>query len=263
MKRWIFFVYGVFCYLLFLVTFAYMAGFVGNFLVPKSIDSGAAPPVVQAIAIDLLLILLFGLQHSIMARPAFKRVWTRLVPTPIERSTYVLVACIVTAVMLGCWQPVHAIVWDIANGGTRLLLWALFAAGWLMVPTVSLMINHFDLFGTRQVWLFLQGREYTSLPFRVPMLYKYVRHPLYVGWALAFWATPTMTLGHLLFAGTLTLYMAVAALIEERDLVTYYGEAYRAYQRSVPMFVPGPGKEEKLAQPAPGVVGLETTGGVR
>src|SRR5262249_21826034 len=161
MRRWIFFVYGVFCHLLFLVTFAYMAGFVGNFLVPRSIDRGAALPVAPALAINVLLILLFGLQHSVMARPAFKRVWTRVIPPPIERSTYVLVACIVTGVMMGFWQPVNAIVWDVANPVARVLLWTLFAAGWLMVPAVSLMINHFDLFGTRQVWLYWQGREYT------------------------------------------------------------------------------------------------------
>jgi protein-S-isoprenylcysteine O-methyltransferase Ste14 len=265
MKRWLFFAYGVFCHLLFLVTFAYMAGFVGNFLVPKSIDAGTGLPAGPAIAIDVLLILLFGLQHSVMARPAFKRVWMRLVPQPIERSTYVLVACIVTGVMLGAWQPIQLIVWDAASGAARMLLWVLFAVGWLMVPMVSLMINHFDLFGTRQVWLYLHGREYTSLPFRVPMLYKYVRHPLYLGWALAFWATPTMTVGHLLFAGTLTLYMGIAARIEERDLVGYYGDTYRAYQRSVPMFIPGSGKDAELpaVQPAPGVVGLESTGGLR
>jgi protein-S-isoprenylcysteine O-methyltransferase Ste14 len=262
MKRWLFFVYGVFCHLLFLVTFAYMAGFVGNFLVPKSIDSGSGPGTAQAIVINLLLILLFGLQHSVMARPAFKRVWTQLVPPPIERSTYVLVACIVTGVMLGAWQPIQLIVWNFASAGARMLLWSLFVVGWLMVPAVSLMINHFDLFGTRQVWLYWQGREYTSLPFRVPMLYQYVRHPLYLGWALAFWATPTMTVGHLLFGGTLTLYMGIAACIEERDLVGYYGDTYRAYQRSVPMFIPGSGKDDKLSagRPAPGLVGLENTG---
>jgi len=259
MRRWTFFTYGVFCHLLFLATFAYMAGFVGNFLVPKSIDSGSAPPTSQAIAIDILLILMFGLQHSVMARPRFKQVWTRVVPPPIERSTYVLASCIVTGMILALWQPIRPIVWDVATPGGRMLLWALFALGWLMVPTVSLFINHFDLFGTRQVWLYLQKREYTSLPFRVPMLYKYVRHPLYVGWALAFWATPTMTLGHLLFAGTLTLYMGIAARLEERDLVGYYGETYRAYQRSVPMFIPRPGgQDERPATRAlPGTVSLE------
>jgi protein-S-isoprenylcysteine O-methyltransferase Ste14 len=265
MKRWFYFLYGVFCHLLFLATFAYMAGFVGNFGVPKSIDSGSSAPMGRAIAINLLLVLLFGLQHSVMARPAFKRGWTRLVPEPIERSTYVLVACIVTGVMLGCWQPIHAIVWDVANSGARMVLWALFVIGWLMVPAVSLMINHFDLFGTRQVWLYLQGRKYTSLPFRVPMFYKYVRHPLYLGWALAFWATPTMTLGHLLFAGTLTLYMALAAHIEERDLVGFYGDRYRAYQRSVRMFIPRSAKDNELpaGRPLPGVVHLENSAAVR
>jgi protein-S-isoprenylcysteine O-methyltransferase Ste14 len=259
MRRWIFFAYGVFCHLLFLVTFAYMAGFVGNFLVPRSIDSGSTLPTTKAMAIDLLLILSFGLQHSVMARPAFKRIWTRIVPQPIERSTYVLASCIVTGLLLGLWQPIKPIVWDVASSGARSLLWAMFAAGWLMVPAVSLMINHFDLFGTRQVWLYLKGRDYTSLPFRVPMLYKYVRHPLYLGWALAFWATPTMTLGHLLFAGVLTLYMAVAARIEERDLVSYFGDSYRAYQRRVPMFIPHPGVENEVpaGRPLPGAVHLE------
>jgi protein-S-isoprenylcysteine O-methyltransferase Ste14 len=237
MRRWSFFVYGVFCYLLFMATYAYMAGFVGNFLVPKSMDSAPAEWL-SAVGIDILLISLFALQHSIMARPWFKQIWTRLVPQPIERSTYVLISCLVTVLLMWQWRSLDAVVWNVQHSLWRGLLWGLFAAGWLMVPTVSLMINHFDLFGVRQVWLHLLGRPYTSLPFRAPLLYSRMRHPLYVGWALAFWATPTMTLDHLLFAGTLTLYMAVAAWIEERDLVSHFGEAYRAYQQRVPMFVP-------------------------
>jgi protein-S-isoprenylcysteine O-methyltransferase Ste14 len=239
MKRWSFFAYGVFCHVLFLATFACMAGFVGNLLLPKTIDSGPATSVGLAVAIDLLLILVFGLQHSVMARPGFKRVWTRLVPGPIERSTYVLISCAVTFLLLWQWQPINLVIWDVQQPVGRGLLWGLFAAGWLLVPTVSLMINHFDLFGTRQVWLYLRGRPYTSLPFRVPMLYKYVRHPLYVGWALAFWATPTMTVGHLLFAAPLTAYMVLAAWIEERDLVDHFGALYQEYRRRVPMFLPG------------------------
>src|SRR5262249_37939990 len=198
MRRWSFFVYGVFCHLLFLATYAYMAGFVGNFLVPRSIDSAPADPL-YAVSIDLLLIGLFGLQHSIMARPWFKRIWTRLVPQPIERSTYCLLSCVVLFILMWQWQGFDAVIWNVEHPVGRALLWVLFAAGWLMVPLVSLMINHFDLFGTRQVWLYLRGRPYTSLAFRTPMLYNRMRHPLYVGWALAFWATPTMTLGHLLF----------------------------------------------------------------
>jgi protein-S-isoprenylcysteine O-methyltransferase Ste14 len=237
-KRWSFFVYGSMNHLLFVAVFAYMAGFVGNFLVPKSIDTPTTDTVGRAIVIDLALISLFGLQHSIMARPWFKRYWTRLVPQPIERSTYVLLANVVTAVLMWQWRGIDTVIWDVQQPVGRALLWGLFAAGWLLVFAASLMIDHFDLFGTRQVWLYLRGRPYTSLPFRTPLLYNRVRHPLYVGWTLAFWATPTMTLGHLLFAGSLTLYMAAAAVVEERDLVNYFGEAYRAYRRRVPMFIP-------------------------
>jgi protein-S-isoprenylcysteine O-methyltransferase Ste14 len=237
MQRWSFFVYGVFCHLLFLATYAYMAGFVGNFLVPRSLDSHPAEGL-GAVAVNLLLLGLFGLQHSVMARPGFKRIWTRLVPQPIERSTYCLASCVVLVVVMWQWRGLDAIIWNVEDPLGRGILWGLFAAGWLLVPAVSLMINHFDLFGTRQVWLYLRGRPYTSLPFRTPYLYSRVRHPLYIGWTLAFWATPTMTVGHLLFAGALTLYMAGAALVEERDLVDHFGETYRAYQRRVPMFVP-------------------------
>lgn len=237
MRRWSFFAYGVFCHLLFLVTFAYMAGFVGNLFVPKSIDSVPADPRF-AVGIDLALIGLFALQHSVMARPGFKHLWTRLVPPPIERSTYVLISCLVTALLMWQWRGIDVVIWDVQEPVGRWLLWGLFAVGWLMVPLASLMIDHFDLFGTRQVWFHLRGREYTAPAFRTPMLYNRVRHPLYVGWTLAFWATPTMTLGHLLFAGTLTLYMAAAAFVEERDLVSYYGDTYREYRRRVPMFIP-------------------------
>ncbi len=237
MLRWTFFVYGVLCHLLFLATYGYMAGFVGDFLAPHSIDSPSSGGLAAA-AVDLGLIGLFALQHSVMARPAFKRLWTRLVPQPIERSTYVLFSCAVTAFLMWQWRGLDAVVWDVQHPAARRLLWVLFAAGWLMVPAVSLMINHFDLFGTRQVWLYLRGRPYTSLPFRTPLLYNHMRHPLYVGWTLALWATPTMTFGHLLFAGALCFYMAVAAGIEERDLVAHFGESYRSYQRRVPMYLP-------------------------
>jgi protein-S-isoprenylcysteine O-methyltransferase Ste14 len=241
MKRWSFFVYGVFCHLLFLGTYAWMAGFVGNLLVPNSIDSAPTVSLPLAIGIDLGLIVLFGLQHSVMARPGFKQMWTRLIPQPIERSTYVLCSCLVVFLLMWQWRGIDVVIWDVQNPLGRNLLWGLFAAGWLLVPAVSLMISHFDLFGTRQVWLHLVGREYTPLPFRTPMLYRYVRHPLYLGWALAFWAAPTMTLGHMLFAGGMTLYMAVAVRMEERDLATHFGKAYEDYQRRVPMVVPGLG----------------------
>lgn len=250
MRRWSFFIYGVFAHLLFFAVYAYMAGFVGNFGVPKSIDSTPENNVV-AIVIDLLLILMFGLQHSIMARPGFKRVWTRWVPEPIERSTYVLISNVASFILMWQWRGVDIVVWNVQSPVWRGVLWGLFVAGWLMVPSVSFMINHFDLFGTRQVWLYLKGEPYKALPFRTPLLYGRIRHPLYVGWALAFWATPTMTAGHMLFAGTMTLYMVIAARIEERDLVRVYGHLYRMYQDSVPAFVPRFCKTDPSLQTTP------------
>jgi protein-S-isoprenylcysteine O-methyltransferase Ste14 len=206
---------------------------------PWTIDSSSvAAPL--AILIDVGLIALFGVQHSVMARPAFKRVWTKLVPEPIERSTYVLFSCLVLFLLMWQWQGLPGVVWDVRHPVARSLMWALFASGWLFVPAVTFMISHFDLFGTRQVWLHLKGQPNTPLPFHTPMLYARMRHPLYVGWAIAFWATPTMTLGHLLFAATLTTYMVIAVYFEERDLVAHFGEKYRAYQQRVPMFIPRP-----------------------
>lgn len=253
MRRWLFLVYGVFGHVLFLGVYAWLAAFVGNLLLPKTIDFPAAgEPLAAAIAINLGLLLAFGLQHSIMARPAFKRVWTRFIPKPIERSTYVLVSCLMTALLIWQWRPIPIVVWQAQSAAAWWLGMSLFAAGWLMVPAVSLMINHFDLFGTRQVWLHWQGKEYAPLPFKTPLAYGWVRHPLYIGWALAFWATPTMTVGHLLFAGVLTAYMAIAAVLEERDLVDLYGRHYEDYRRRVPMFLPGlrRGRPAPESQPA-------------
>ena len=238
MKRWLFFAYGVACHLLFLGTFAYMAGFVGNFVVPKSIDSAAGGVTAGAMAVNLLLLVLFAVQHSVMARPAFKRVWTRIVPQPIERSTYVLLSCLVTILMMWQWRGIDTVLWNIEHPAVRAAAWGLFAMGWLLVPLASVFIDHFDLFGTRQVWLYLRGQEYTSLPFRAPALYKNVRHPLYVGWFIALWVTPTMTVGHLLFTGVLTVYIMLAAVVEERDLVAHLGHQYEEYRQRVPMFLP-------------------------
>ena len=239
MSRMLFFVYGVVCHLLFLIVYAWLAAFfAGVPLLPTTVDGPARLPLGWALAINVGLVLAFALQHSVMARPGFKRLWTKVVPEPIERSTYVLLSCIVLAGLMLFWQPIDAVVWNLPPGPARWAAWALFAAGWLMVPLVSLMINHFDLFGTRQVWLHLRGQPYTSLPFRTPMLYSQMRHPLYVGWAIAFWATPTMTVGHLLLATLLTGYMLVASLFEEQDLVAHFGRAYEDYRRRVPMFVP-------------------------
>jgi protein-S-isoprenylcysteine O-methyltransferase Ste14 len=238
MQRLLFFVYGVFCYLLFQITYPYLACFVGNLLVPKTIDSPTSTPVAWAVLVDVLLVLLFASQHSIMARPAFKRLWTRLVPTPIERSTYVLLSCAALAILMIGWRSIDTIVWDVRQPVLRGTLWVLFGIGWMTVPAVSLIIDHFELFGIRQVWSYLRGREYQPQPFRLRSLYRHVRHPLYVGFAIGMWATPTMSLGHLLFAATLTGYMVLAATVEERDLVAHFGRQYEDYRRRVPMFVP-------------------------
>ena len=255
MKRSLFFAYGVICYLMFLGIYAYFCAFTANVLVPWSIDAPVVGSWQSAVVINLVLLAAFGIQHSVMARPAFKQFWTRIVPQPIERSTYLLASFIVLALFMWQWRPIDAIVWDVQNPIGRVVLWALFAAGWLMVPAVSLMISHFDLFGLRQVWLHFQGREYEPLPFRTPLLYGHIRHPLYVGWALAFWATPTMTAGHLLFAVGLTGYMMAAALVEERDLIAHFGHQYVAYCQSVPRYLPRlgnrstPQNESPLAAP--------------
>ncbi|QEG37323.1 methanethiol S-methyltransferase [Bythopirellula goksoeyrii] len=238
MKRFLYFVYGVACHLLFLGTFIYMAGFVGNLLVPKTIDSAPAGPIGVAVVVNLLLLALFAAQHSIMARPTFKQVWTRIIPEPIERSTYVLATCLVTIVLFWQWRTIDVIVWDVQTQALRVAAWALFAIGWLVVPAVTLLLDHFDLFGTRQVWLHLTRKDYTPLPFRAPLVYKHVRHPLYIGWAIFFWAAPTMTLGHLLFAVVLTGYMVLAVFAEERDLVDNLGHEYVEYRRRVPKFIP-------------------------
>jgi protein-S-isoprenylcysteine O-methyltransferase Ste14 len=255
MKRWLFFLYGVACHVMFFGIFAYMFAFVGDFLVPKTIDTTTGGGTGPAIVINLLLLGLFAAQHSIMARPAFKRVWTRIVPQSIERSTYVLAACVVSFVLMWQWRGIGTIVWDVQQPAFRAILWGLFATGWLLVPVVSLMIDHFDLFGTRQVWFHFMGRENEPLPFRVPLLYKRVRHPLYIGWTIAFWATPTMTVGHLLFAIFMTGYMGLAAIVEERDLVAYFGQQYEQYRRRVPMFVPRLTAITAASQP---VLGSET-----
>ncbi|MEW4564263.1 methanethiol S-methyltransferase [Bremerella sp. JC770] len=232
------FLYAVFAYLGFLAVVTYFMAFLAGVLVPITVDTPSQLPLVAAIAIDVGLILLFAAQHSIMARPAFKRVWTKFVPEPIERATYVWASNFVLAIVLFCWQGIDLVIWDIQQPALRITMWMLYVVGFTMVPVVSVMINHFDLFGLRQAWLHLKQKEYEPLPFRTPLLYSIVRHPLYVAWAAAFWFTPTMTAGHFLFAVGMTVYMGLAAIIEESDLVNVYGDKYRQYQRSVPMFVP-------------------------
>lgn len=252
MKRLLFFTYGVVGHLLFLVTYAWFGAFVANVLIPNTIDGAPRGTLAASVLIDLLLVGVFAVQHSVMARPAFKEVWTRIIPKPIERATYVYLSCVALALLMIQWRPIDLVVWEAPVGFWSNALTLLCLAGWLMVPAVSLMIDHFDLFGTRQVWIHLQGREYEALPFRTPALYAYVRHPLYIGWAIAFWATPRMTLGHFVLAASLTLYMGLASLVEERDLVAYFGRHYEEYQRRVPRFIPGfclPAPREEAAHP--------------
>ena len=236
-KRSIAFVYGVASYAVFFATFLYAIGFVGNIVVPQSMDSGREGPLAAALLIDCALLVVFALQHSVMARPAFKRVWTRVVPEPVERSTYVLASSLALLLLFAAWRPIGGVVWN-APGGLGALLAAVGAAGWLTVLGSTFLINHFDLFGLRQVWLHLRGKPYTPLAFRVAGPYRWVRHPLYVGWLLAFWGTPTMTVAHLVFALATTGYILTAIRFEERDLVAAHGDAYRRYQHTVPMLVP-------------------------
>ena len=238
MRRAFTLAYGIACHLLFLAVFAWMALFVGDLLLERTIDSPAAGFSWGAALANLGLIALFSVPHSVMARPGFKAWWTRIVPAELERSTYVLVACVLMAALLLLWQPLGPTVWDVRAPAARAALWALFGAGWLMIPLVSLAINHFDLFGSRQAWLAFRGRPYEHLPFKTPGPYRFVRHPLYVGWTIAFWATPTMSVGHLLFASALTAYMLLAIPHEERDLVALFGGKYENYRRAVPALLP-------------------------
>ena len=252
MKRKLYFLYGVVNHLLFLGVFVYLLGFLANVLVAKSIDSGPTGPVAAAVTVNLLLMGLFAAQHSIMARPAFKKVWTRIIPQPIERSTYVLLSNVVTVLLMWLWRPLPGIVWDFQQPVLRWTMWGLFLVGSLLVPAVTLLINHFDLFGLRQVWLPLIGRPYTRVPFRTPLPYRYVRHPLYLGFLLAFWMTPTMTLAHLVFAVATTAYIVLAIQFEERDLVVEHGHAYEEYRRTVPMLLPRPASRVPMARDVSG-----------
>lgn len=241
MNRILALLYGAVCYIVFFITFLYAVGFVGGFIVPKDIDDGVRGSPAIAVLVDLALMALFALQHSVMARPAFKRWWTRFVPQSIERSTYVLLSSLALIALFAWWRPLPAPVWQLESEPLRWLLFALYALGWLIVLTGTFLISHFDLLGLRQVWLHARGITYTDLPFTTRGYYKLVRHPLMLGFLVAFWATPDMSRGHLLFALVTSAYILVAVkFLEERDLVAACGERYQQYQRQVPMLLPLP-----------------------
>jgi methanethiol S-methyltransferase len=236
--------FALIAYSIFFATFLYLIGFVGNFAaLPITVDRGPAAPLAGAVITDLALIALFGVQHSVMARQGFKKAWTRTVPKPIERSVYVLLASAALIIMFAFWRPIDGVVWDVGNSAGRAIIWALFAAGWGIVLLSTFLINHFELFGLQQAWLNLRNREAEAPVFRQPMLYKWVRHPLYLGFFLAFWSTPHMSYGHLLLAAGMSAYMLIAIQYEERDLVGYFGRQYEDYRGRVGMLIPGIGRK--------------------
>ena len=232
--------FGLLVYLFFLATFVYAIGFVGNLpLLPRTIDSGSAAPLAETLAVNLALLGLFAVQHSVMARRGFKRWWTKVVPEPMERSTYVLAATAALALLLWQWRPLaEPVIWSVDDPIGRLVLHAVFWLGWGVLLISTFLINHFELFGLRQVWAHLRGQALPAPQFRTPLFYRHVRHPIYLGFVLAFWATPHMSAGHLLFAAACTGYILVGIWFEERDLVALYGQRYRVYREQVGMLLP-------------------------
>ncbi len=236
--RMIVFLYGMASYLLTFATVFYSMGFVGNVIVPKTIDSGEPISAIRAIITDGLLLALFAIQHSVMARPGFKRLWTRIIPEPAERSTYNVLTSVLLLLLIWQWRPMTETVWNIEDGAGRLLMTALYWAGWVLVMGSTFFLNHLDFFGLRQVYLYLRGREYTPLQFKTPAVYRLVRHPIMLGFVITFWSAPQMTAGHLFFAVATTAYILVGIRFEERDLAHLHGSTYEEYRRRVPMILP-------------------------
>ncbi len=244
MNRLLAFIYGIACYAIFLIAFLYAIGFVGNVVVPKSIDSGGAVGLPESLLVNLILLGLFAVQHSVMARPGFKRWWTKIVPTPVERSTYVLFASLLLLLLFWQWRPMTGVIWNVEMPVAKVVLIGIFYLGWGIVLLSTFMINHFDLFGLRQVYFYLRNQESGEMAFKTTGLYKCIRHPIMLGFIVAFWATPHMTIGHLMFAVGTTAYILIGIHLEERDLVKFLGDDYKNYRGRVGMLIPCLGKRK-------------------
>jgi len=241
--RFLFFLYGVICYGIFFGTFLYAIGFVGNYFVPKSMDSGFDGTFTEALLINVLLLGVFAVQHSVMARKGFKEVWTKVIPEVIERSTYVLLSSLALLLLFWQWRPMGGVIWDVSGSNLGTILIAISLVGWLLVLISTFLINHFELFGLKQVFFNLKGKESTYGEFKTPGLYKFVRHPIYFGFTVAFWATPIMTVAHLIFAVATLGYVIIGIFLEERDLVATFGDDYKEYKSRVSMLIPLPPKK--------------------
>ncbi len=248
MKRYLFLLYGIICYFCFFGSFTYFMGFVDNLLVPSTLDGEATSPLGIALLINIGLIALFGIQHSVMARSSFKRWWTRIVPEPIERSTYVLFSSVALTLMMFFWEPMGGLIWEVKNETSQIILITISFLGFGVVFVSSFLINHFDLFGLRQVWLFFNKKPYTPLEFKTVAFYKYSRHPLYLGFVIAIWAAPTMTVAHLVFSLLMTAYIFVGIFLEEKDMIRNFGDTYHGYKNQVPKLFPLTPKVQKRSR---------------